>query len=80
MTLLYPLLKPRAFTVHELLTVKAPVYSVELEVGVVPLVVYRIVGSDVEQDSVTCVEFINVPPFGEIMGLATFGSTTLNGP
>ena len=55
----------------ELLTVKAPVYCVELEVGVDPLVVYRIVAPDVEQDSLIWVEPVNVPPFGEILGVAT---------
>ena len=55
-----------------LITVKAPVYCVELGVGVDPSAVYRIVAPDVEQDSVTCVELANVPPLGEILGVETF--------
>ena len=42
--------------------------------GVDPLVVYRIVAPDVEQERDTCVEPVNVPPLGEILGAATCGT------
>ena len=56
-----------------LIIVRASVYCVEVEVGVEPSIVYRIVVSCVEQDNVIVGKLVKVPPLGEIIGVATFG-------
>ena len=66
-----PDLYAMAFTVVVLLTVKAPVYTVDEVVGVDPLVVYRMVAPDVahEMETVNCETYD--PAAGLMIGVET---------
>ena len=57
-----PLLSALALTAPELVSVNGLLYRIELLVGSLPSIVYRIVAPDVEQAKVTCTEPLKVPP------------------